>query len=64
MKGKRSSRPVHRINRIGLRNQRNGKMNGKTGGSYPSCSNNTGRTGKMLIIMVRAMKVHVVILRS
>lgn len=43
-KGKRSSRPVHRINRIGLRNQRNGKMNGKTGGPYPSCSNNAGRT--------------------
>jgi len=28
-------------------------MNGKTGGPYPSCSNNVGRTGKMPITMVR-----------
>ncbi|XP_052101260.1 centlein-like isoform X3 [Mytilus californianus] len=43
-RGKRSGRPVHRINRVSLRNQRGGRPNGKNTGAYSSSSGTNTRT--------------------
>ncbi|CAG2191183.1 CNTLN [Mytilus edulis] len=43
-RGKRSGRPVHRINRVSLRNQRGGRTNGKNNGAYSSSSGTNTRT--------------------
>ncbi|CAC5388803.1 CNTLN [Mytilus coruscus] len=43
-RGKRSGRPVHRINRVSLRNQRGGRTNGKNTGAYSSSSGTNTRT--------------------
>ncbi|XP_063434293.1 centlein-like isoform X2 [Mytilus trossulus] len=43
-RGKRSGRPIHRINRVSLRNQRGGRTNGKNNGAYSSSSGTNTRT--------------------